>query len=218
MVFARMFDLLALLFWAAILVYVVWVFARRGAQGRAPSAAPPKISVTIVVVLAVLALIASTLGASLVVIDAGEVGVVFNIISGTQKQTLAPGLQVVAPYVNQIYRYYDHGAGLHDEHPHSGGEGRGRRFALVAHHGGPAGGHRLHHPLRHRPGQGLDGAQQPARQLRADPGPPERSARSSACTSPRTTSPTSTAPSAARSRARSRRRSASGSRRRGCAC
>ena len=105
MVFARMFDILALLFWAGIFAYVLWVFARRGAQGRAPSAAPPKISITIVVVLAVLALTASTLGASLVVIDAGEVGVVFNIFSGTLEQTLAPGIQVVTPYVNQVYRY-----------------------------------------------------------------------------------------------------------------
>ena len=54
MVFARMFDMLALLFWAAIFAYVVWVFAQR-ARGGARSA-PPKVSVTLVVVLAVLAL------------------------------------------------------------------------------------------------------------------------------------------------------------------
>ena len=35
MVFARMFDILALLFWAGIFVYVFWVFARRSARGRA---------------------------------------------------------------------------------------------------------------------------------------------------------------------------------------
>ena len=105
MVFARMFDALALLFWGGILAYIAWVIAQRGVRGRAPSATPPKISITFVVILAVLALAASTLGASLVVIDAGETGVVFSILSGTQEQTLAPGIHVVTPYVNQVYRY-----------------------------------------------------------------------------------------------------------------
>jgi len=105
MVIARIFDLLALVFWGGIVLYVVWVFAQRGARGRVAPGNAPKVSVTIVALLVVLAVAASTLGASLVVIDAGEVGVVFSVFYGTQEQTLAPGIHIVAPYVNQVYRY-----------------------------------------------------------------------------------------------------------------
>jgi prohibitin 2 len=105
MVIARMFDTLALAFWGGIVAYVFWVFTQRNARGRMPQSNPPKISVSLVVVLVVLALSASTLGASLMIVDAGEVGVVFNIFAGTQQDTLPPGIHVVAPYVNQVYRY-----------------------------------------------------------------------------------------------------------------
>jgi prohibitin 2 len=105
MVIARMFDMLALVLWGSIVAYGFWVFAQRSARGRMPQGNPPKISLTLVVVLVVLALSASTLGASLMVVDAGEVGVVFNLFTGTQQTTLPPGIHVVAPYVNQVYRY-----------------------------------------------------------------------------------------------------------------
>jgi prohibitin 2 len=105
MVIARMFDMLALAFWGGIVVYVFWVFAQRNARGRMPPGNPPKISVSLVVILVLLALTASTLGASLMVVDAGEVGVVFNLFAGTQQATLPPGIHVVAPYINQVYRY-----------------------------------------------------------------------------------------------------------------
>jgi prohibitin 2 len=105
MVIARMFDLLALAFWGGIVAYLFWVFAQRNARGRIPQGSPPKVSVSLVVVLVVLALSASTLGASLMVVDAGEVGVVFNLFAGTQQTTLPPGIHVVAPYINQVYRY-----------------------------------------------------------------------------------------------------------------
>jgi prohibitin 2 len=105
MVIARMFDLLALAFWGGIVAYLFWVFAQRNARGRIPQGSPPKVSVSLVVVLVVLALSASTLGASLMVVDAGEVGVVFNLFAGTQQTTLPPGIHVVAPFINQVYRY-----------------------------------------------------------------------------------------------------------------
>jgi regulator of protease activity HflC (stomatin/prohibitin superfamily) len=105
MVIARMFDMLALAFWGGIAAYIFWVFTQRNARGRMPQESPPKISVSLIVILVLLALSASTLGASLVIIDAGEVGVVFNIFVGTQSATLPPGLHIVAPYVNQVYRY-----------------------------------------------------------------------------------------------------------------
>jgi len=105
MVFSRMLDVLALALWALIAVYVFWVFAQRGVRGRAPQGNSPKVSIALVAVLVVLAVAASTLGSSLVVVDAGQVGVVFNLFSGTQQSTLPPGIHVVAPYVNQVYRY-----------------------------------------------------------------------------------------------------------------
>jgi regulator of protease activity HflC (stomatin/prohibitin superfamily) len=40
-----------------------------------------------------------------VLIDAGEVGVVFNVFSGTRRGSLGPGLHFVAPYINQVFRY-----------------------------------------------------------------------------------------------------------------
>ncbi len=46
-----------------------------------------------------------TLGAGVVVVDAGEVGVVFNAISGTRNQPLYPGINFIVPYVETVYRY-----------------------------------------------------------------------------------------------------------------
>ncbi len=105
MLFSRLFEILGLVFWGGIFLYISWVAVQRSARGRSAPADPPKISVTLITVLVLLALASTTAGASLIVIDAGEVGVVFNIFVGTQRETLAPGIHMVAPYVNQVYRY-----------------------------------------------------------------------------------------------------------------
>jgi regulator of protease activity HflC (stomatin/prohibitin superfamily) len=42
---------------------------------------------------------------SLVVIGSNEVGVIFSAISGTRPMPLSPGMQVVIPYVETVYRY-----------------------------------------------------------------------------------------------------------------
>lgn len=105
MLFSRLFELLALVFLGGIVLYVFWVSAQRTARGPLAPAKPPKISVTLIAVLAALAIASNTVGASLIIVDAGEVGVVFNLFVGTQHDTLGPGLHMVTPYVNQVYRY-----------------------------------------------------------------------------------------------------------------
>jgi len=64
-----------------------------------------KISIVIVVALLLLAAFSSTLSAGLVVVDAGEVGVVFNSFTGTKDTPLYPGLAFVTPYIETVYRY-----------------------------------------------------------------------------------------------------------------
>jgi len=105
MFITRLFDMLALGLWAGIFAYIIWVFVQRSARGRVVQPNPPKVSLTVVGILVILALAASTLGASIVFIDAGEVGVIFNIFTGTQQYTLPPGTHILVPYVNQVYRY-----------------------------------------------------------------------------------------------------------------
>jgi regulator of protease activity HflC (stomatin/prohibitin superfamily) len=45
------------------------------------------------------------MSAGLVVIDAGEVGVVFNAFAGTREESLLPGTHFVIPYIETVYRY-----------------------------------------------------------------------------------------------------------------
>jgi regulator of protease activity HflC (stomatin/prohibitin superfamily) len=102
MIIAAALSGLATLLWLALVGYVVYVVVAR-ARGRRST----RISISIVLILLVAASAFSTLGAGVVVIDAGEVGVVFNpFVSGGVKQTpLYPGLHFIIPYVETVYRY-----------------------------------------------------------------------------------------------------------------
>jgi len=99
MVLASLLGVLSTLLWVALIGYVIFVFVQRS-RGR-----PSKISVSIVAVLIVGALLFSILSAGIVVIDAREVGVVFNDIYGLRPYYLGPGLHVVTPFVEHVYRY-----------------------------------------------------------------------------------------------------------------
>ena len=81
------------------MLYVVVVLVRRSRGDNV------KISLVIVVFLLLLAVFSSTLSAGLVVVDAGEVGVVFNSFTGTKDSPLYPGLNFVIPYIETVYRY-----------------------------------------------------------------------------------------------------------------
>ncbi len=87
------------LLWLALFIYVGYVLLSRS-RGK-----KTRISLTVTVLLLILASVASTLGAGLVVIDAGEVGVVFNTFTGTKPEPLYPGLHFVIPYIETVYRY-----------------------------------------------------------------------------------------------------------------
>ena len=99
MFIANMLGLVAALFWIVLVLYVVMVLVRRSRGENV------KISVVVVVALLVLAAISSTLSVGLVVVDAGEVGVVFNSFTGTKDTPLYPGLHFVTPYIETVYRY-----------------------------------------------------------------------------------------------------------------
>lgn len=102
MIIAAALSGLATLLWLVLAGYVVYVVVAR-ARGRKST----RISLSVVLVLLVAASALSTLGAGVVVIDAGEVGVVFNpLVSGGIKETpLYPGLHFILPYVETVYRY-----------------------------------------------------------------------------------------------------------------
>jgi prohibitin 2 len=90
---------IAVLLWLGLLAYVGYIVIQRS-RGQTS-----KISVTVAVFILIAAGVVSTLSTSVVIIDAGEAGVVFNVFTGTQPGSLGPGLHFVAPYINQIYRY-----------------------------------------------------------------------------------------------------------------
>jgi len=99
MVFATFLRGLAMLLWLGLLTYIGYILIQRGRGQRS------KISISIALFILLAATVVSTLSASVVVIDAGEAGVVFNIFTGTQPGSLKPGMHFVAPYINQVYRY-----------------------------------------------------------------------------------------------------------------
>ena len=99
MIIANLLNGMATLLWLMLFAYVAYVLLQRARGYRT------KISVTVVGIIALLAIVSTTLASSLVVIDAGEVGVVFNVFTGTRPTPLYPGMHVVIPYINHIYRY-----------------------------------------------------------------------------------------------------------------
>ena len=100
MAFATFLGGIAILLWLGFAGYVIYGLIQGTVKGKTKA-----ISVSTVVVLLVLALLATTLSSSIVVVGAGEVGVVFNAFSGTKETPLYPGMHVVIPYVNEVYRY-----------------------------------------------------------------------------------------------------------------
>lgn len=99
MIIATILSGVASLIWLAFFGYVVFVIVSR-ARGK-----ETKISITVSAVILIIAVIVSALASSIIVIDAGEVGVVFNAFTGTQEHTLRSGMHIVLPYINEIYRY-----------------------------------------------------------------------------------------------------------------
>jgi regulator of protease activity HflC (stomatin/prohibitin superfamily) len=90
---------LSILVWVGLFIYLFYVIGQR-TRGR-----PARFSVTTIVAFVLAAVVLGTLGGSVVIVDAGEVGVVFNVFGGTQKEPLNPGLHFVVPYINTVYRY-----------------------------------------------------------------------------------------------------------------
>jgi len=90
---------LATLCWLGLVAYVVWVLVERSRRRER------KIRISVVVVILIGALLLSALSSSIVVVDAGEVGVVFNAFIGTKQAPLYPGMHLIIPYVETVYRY-----------------------------------------------------------------------------------------------------------------
>ncbi len=99
MVIATLLGGLATLFWLGLIAYIAYVLVQRS-RGR-----PARISITLVILFLVAATVTSTMGAGVVVIQPGEVGVVFNAISGTRSTPLKPGINFIIPYIDQVYRF-----------------------------------------------------------------------------------------------------------------
>ena len=99
MAIASLFGGLASLMWIAVVGYIIFVVVQR-TRGKAI-----KLSVTTIAALVVVALLMSTLSAGVVVIDAREVGVVFNDFRGLRDTALTPGMHIVTPFVDHVYRY-----------------------------------------------------------------------------------------------------------------
>jgi len=99
MFIASFLSVIAVLLWVALLTYVGYILVQRSRGQKS------RISITVAIVILIAAAVLSTLSTSVVLIDAGEAGVVFNIFSGTRRGSLGPGLHFVAPYMNQVYRY-----------------------------------------------------------------------------------------------------------------
>jgi regulator of protease activity HflC (stomatin/prohibitin superfamily) len=92
-------SVVATLFWVAAIVYVVWTVSQRARGKKA------QISITIVIALVIGALLTSTLAAGVVIIDAREVGVVFNDFRGLRANPIYPGFNIITPFVDHVYRY-----------------------------------------------------------------------------------------------------------------
>lgn len=99
MFIANTLGFFAVLFWIVLGVYVVAILLRRSRGNNV------KISLVLVAILLVLAVFSSTLSAGLVVVDAGQVGVVFNSFTGTKDTPLYPGIHFIMPYIDTVYRY-----------------------------------------------------------------------------------------------------------------
>jgi len=99
MVIATILSGLATLFWLSLVAYVVWVLVERSRRRE------QKIRISVIAVILSGALLSSALASSIVVIDAGEVGVVFNAFIGTKSTPLYPGMHLIIPYVETVYRY-----------------------------------------------------------------------------------------------------------------
>ena len=99
MIIASLLSGVAVLLWLGLLAYIGYMVVQRS-QGRRS-----KVSIPVALHILIAAGVVSTLSTSVVIIDAGEAGVVFNVFTGTQPGSLGPGMHFVTPYINQVYRY-----------------------------------------------------------------------------------------------------------------
>jgi len=99
MAVATLLGGLASLMWIGVVAYIVFVVVQR-TRGK-----DSKLSITTIALLVVAALLFSTLSAGVVIIDAREVGVVFNDFRGLRQNSLLPGMHIVTPFVDHVYRY-----------------------------------------------------------------------------------------------------------------
>jgi len=99
MIVARLLSLLGFVFFLVLAGYILYTLSERRRNPRV------RFRLSIILALLVLALFSNAIGASVVVIDAGEVGVVFNAITGLQNTPLMPGMHILIPYINEVYRY-----------------------------------------------------------------------------------------------------------------
>ncbi len=99
MIVARLLSLLGFVFFILLVGYILYTFSERRRNPRV------RFRLSVILTLLVLALLSNAIGASVVVIDAGEVGVVFNAITGLQDTPLMPGMHILIPYINEVYRY-----------------------------------------------------------------------------------------------------------------
>jgi len=99
MIIASLLSGVAVLLWLGLLAYIGYVVVQRSQGQRS------RVSVPVALLILIAAGVVSTLSTSVVIIDAGEAGVVFNVFTGTQPGSLGPGMHLVAPYINQVFRY-----------------------------------------------------------------------------------------------------------------
>jgi regulator of protease activity HflC (stomatin/prohibitin superfamily) len=95
------FNLLALVLFVALVIYVVWVLIER--QNRRPR----KISLILVLALLIGGLMSMSLSAGLVFIEPEERGMVISALSsqGYRSGVLSSGLHWIAPYAERVQRY-----------------------------------------------------------------------------------------------------------------
>jgi regulator of protease activity HflC (stomatin/prohibitin superfamily) len=96
-------QVLSTLGWIVILGLLL--YAASVVIGRNRGTSEARLSMPVVVTWLLVGIVLITLSFSLVVINAGEVGVVFNAINGTREEPLNPGLHFVIPFVETVYRY-----------------------------------------------------------------------------------------------------------------
>jgi regulator of protease activity HflC (stomatin/prohibitin superfamily) len=94
-------NLLSLLLFGALVVYIGWVFAERQKHR------PRRISISIVLILLIGGVVTMSLSTGLVFIEPQERGMVISALSsqGYRRGILTPGLHWIVPYAERVQRY-----------------------------------------------------------------------------------------------------------------